>query len=145
LICYALIRFISLDIFRIPTMLVALVPRPRFNLTRFHGVFAPNFKHRKRIVPRRPRGRVDDDKPRAPLSWMQRLNRVFAIDIETCPECGGMLRVAAPAHPCARGISASMHVIASIEGSGLIPNILAHLRAREALLCSGARAPPEPG
>ena len=38
--------------------LAALVPRPRLNLTRFHGVFAPNFKHRHRIVPRRPRGRV---------------------------------------------------------------------------------------
>jgi len=31
--------------------LAALVPRPRVNLTRFHGVFAPNFKHRDRIVP----------------------------------------------------------------------------------------------
>ena len=35
--------------------LAALVPRPRLNLTRFHGVFAPNFKHRSRIVPRQPR------------------------------------------------------------------------------------------
>ena len=33
--------------------LAALVPRPRLNLTRFHGVFAPNCKHRERIVPRR--------------------------------------------------------------------------------------------
>jgi hypothetical protein len=48
--------------------LAALVPRPRLNLTRFHGVFAPNFKHRARILPWRARGRV------------------FAIDIETCPE-----------------------------------------------------------
>jgi hypothetical protein len=39
--------------------LAALVPRPRLNLTRFHGVFAPNFKHR-------PRGRVDSGKPTAP-------------------------------------------------------------------------------
>lgn len=27
--------------------LAALVPRPRANVTRYHGVFAPNFKHRK--------------------------------------------------------------------------------------------------
>ena len=27
--------------------LAALEPRPRLNLTRFHGVFAPNFKHVK--------------------------------------------------------------------------------------------------
>jgi hypothetical protein len=59
--------------------LAALVPRPGLNLTRFHGVFAPNFKHRKRIVPYRPRGKVDNDKPPAPMSWMQRLKRVFAM------------------------------------------------------------------
>jgi hypothetical protein len=35
--------------------LAALVPRPRLNLTRFHGVLAPNFKHRAQIVPRRAR------------------------------------------------------------------------------------------
>jgi len=29
------------------------------------------------------------------MSWMQRLKRVFAIDIEACPECGGKLRVIA--------------------------------------------------
>ena len=46
--------------------LVALVPRPRRNLTRFHGVFAPNSKHRNRIVPHRTQATVDHDKPRAP-------------------------------------------------------------------------------
>jgi len=64
--------------------LAALVPRPRLNLTRFHGVFAPNFRHRERIVPRRCWGTVDADQPRAPMSWMQRLKRVFKIDIGTC-------------------------------------------------------------
>jgi hypothetical protein len=49
--------------------LAALVPRPRLNLTRFHGVFAPNFKHRQRIVPRCGQARVDADKPLAPMSW----------------------------------------------------------------------------
>ena len=29
------------------------------------------------------------------MSWMQRLKRVFAIDIESCPDCGGKLRVIA--------------------------------------------------
>ena len=45
--------------------LAALVPGPRLHLTRFHGVFAPNFKHRKRIVPR-PLRHIDPDQPRAP-------------------------------------------------------------------------------
>ena len=31
--------------------LAALIPRPRANLTRFHGVFAPNSKHRALVTP----------------------------------------------------------------------------------------------
>ena len=31
--------------------LVALVPKPRVNLTRFHGVFSPNSKLSKKVVP----------------------------------------------------------------------------------------------
>lgn len=61
--------------------LAALVPRPQLNLTRSHGVFAPNFKRRGLVVPRQPRGRVDNDKPLAPMNWAQRLKRVFKIDI----------------------------------------------------------------
>jgi hypothetical protein len=30
--------------------LAALVPKPRVNLTRFHGVFAPNSKHRVQVT-----------------------------------------------------------------------------------------------
>ena len=103
----------------------ALAPRPRLNLTRFHGVFAPNCKHRARIVPHRPRGQVDNDQPTAPMSRMRRLKRVFAIDIESCPDCGGKLRV-----------------IASIEDPPLIRHILAQVQRREALLKRVARAPP---
>jgi hypothetical protein len=106
--------------------LAALVPRPRFNLTRFHGVFAPNCKHRACIVPHHGRGRVDCDKPLAPMSWAQRLKRVFQIDIETCPDCGGKLRV-----------------IACIDDPPLIRHILAHIQRREALLNRVARAPPD--
>ena len=95
--------------------LEALVPRLRLNLTRFHGVFAPNFKRRYMVVPRRARGRVDSDKPLSPMSWSQRLKRVFAIDIEACPECGSKLRV-----------------IACIEEPTLITKILGHVRARDA-------------
>ena len=105
--------------------LAALVPRPRLNLTRFHGVFAPNCKQRARIVPRRPQGRVEQDKPLAPMTWAQRLKRVFAIDIETCPDCGGRLRV-----------------IACIEEPQLIAKILGHVRARDEATNLEARAPP---
>ncbi len=33
--------------------LASLVPKPRVNLTRFHGVFAPNSKHRIQVTPAR--------------------------------------------------------------------------------------------
>jgi hypothetical protein len=29
------------------------------------------------------------------MTWAQRLKRVFGIDIETCPACGGAMRIIA--------------------------------------------------
>ena len=119
--------------------LAALVPKPRVNLTRFHGVFAPNSKHRARVTPaRRGRGNkatvaASEATPvasHAAMSWAQRLKRVFAIDIETCHVCGG-----------------SMKVIACIEDPLVIKKILTHLRAnglyREAAGLPQSRAPPQ--
>lgn len=105
--------------------LAALVPRPRLNLTRFHGVFAPNCKHRECVVPKRKPRHEKPDEPLAPLTWMQRLKRVFAIDIETCPKCGGTLRV-----------------IACIENPDVIATILEHIRVREAATTANPRASP---
>ena len=60
------------------------------------------------------------------MNWAQRLKRVFAIDIESCPECGGNVRV-----------------IACIEDPQLIAIILAHVRSRElATAQPAARGPP---
>jgi hypothetical protein len=99
--------------------LAALVPRPRLNLTRYHGVFAPSSPMRRAIVPTptnaRQRKKLEDlatasatrqhhptesrndwnDPPTAPLTWAQRLRRIFEIDITLCPLCGGQLRVIA--------------------------------------------------
>jgi hypothetical protein len=127
--------------------LAALVPRPRLNLTRFHGIFAPNFKHRHKIVPRRARGRVDPDKPLAPMSWAQRLKRVFAIDIEKCPECGGKLRVIA----CTRdGFALPLRTfgpcmataLACAEDPLLIRKILNHVNHGDSHSNNAARGPP---
>ena len=114
--------------------LVALVPKPRAHLTRYHGVFAPASPDRARIVPKTRAAAATErggawaaDRHRA-LTWAQRLKRVFAIDIETCRQCGGRLRV-----------------IASIEAPALIERILAH-RGRDAGSVDPAhpsRAPPE--
>jgi hypothetical protein len=84
-----------------------LVPKPRVNLTRYHGVFAPNSSYRARVTPaRRDRGsqhtaRTDREaaptpaERRAATTWEQRLKRVFGIDIEACAACGGALRIIA--------------------------------------------------
>ena len=82
--------------------LVALVPKPRVNLTRYHGVFAPNSKYRALVTPaKRGKGKKakaaqqrPDPTPaerRASMTWAQRLKRVFNIDIETCSDCGGAI------------------------------------------------------
>jgi hypothetical protein len=68
---------------------------------------------------------VEQDKPLAPMTWAQRLKRVFAIDIETCPDCGGRLRV-----------------IACIEEPQLIARILGHVRARDEAISIEVRARP---
>ena len=72
--------------------LASLVPKPRVNLTRFHGVFAPNSAHRARVTPggrgkgNKAKASASDRTPaerRAAMTWAQRLKRVFNIDIET--------------------------------------------------------------
>jgi hypothetical protein len=118
--------------------LVALVPKPRVNLTRFHGVFAPNSKHRAQVTPakrgkvNKPRTPDEDQTPaerRAAMTWAKRLKRVFSIDIETCGECGGDVKI-----------------IASIEDPVVIQKILAHLDDNPTSAVSGllpeCRAPP---
>ena len=91
--------------------LAALVPRPRVNLTRFHGVFSPNSKLRNHVVPQQPVEPEQRQKPKAySMTWAQRLRRVFAIEIEKCEKCGGPVRV-----------------IASIEDPDVIQKILKHL------------------
>ena len=111
--------------------LVALVPRPRVNLTRYHGIFAPHSKYRALVTPamggsKKPAS-GDKQTPaerRAGMTWAQRLKRVFHIDIETCSECGGAVRI-----------------IASIEDPAVINKILAH-RDAMAHPPGGGRLPP---
>ena len=100
--------------------LAALVPKPRVNLTRFHGVFAPNSKHRSQVTPAR-RGKGNTHKTpaeeqqttpaehHAAMTSAQRLKRVFKIDIETCEQCGDAVKV-----------------IACIEDPDVIRKILSH-------------------
>jgi len=120
--------------------LAALVPKPGVNLTRFHGVFAPNSKHRARVTPaKRGKGSqkvIEGQDEKTPahrhvaMTWAQRLKRVFAIDVETCRVCGSAAKV-----------------IACIEDPVVIKAILTHLE-KKAAMDSGvqipdSRAPPQ--
>ena len=66
------------------------------------------------------------------MTWAQRLERVFGIDIETCSTCGGTVRI-----------------IACIEDPAIIEKILTHLNANspelEATRRTPVRAPPQRG
>jgi hypothetical protein len=119
--------------------LAALVPKPRVNLTRFHGIFAPNSKHRALITPaKRGKGRKlakqgcsekTIAERRKAMTWMQRLKRVFNIDIEKCELCGGHVKV-----------------VSCIEDPAVIEKILQHLAMKESLplpRVHEARAPPD--
>ena len=129
-----------------PARLAALVPMPRVNLTRYHGVLArgghpPNHRWRRLVTPARrgkglsPLANVEVRSSadcHAAMTWAQRLKRVFNIDIEVCGRCGGAVRI-----------------IACIEDQEIIVRILAHLHKREQatpalpLLTPPSRAPPE--
>jgi hypothetical protein len=97
--------------------LAALVPPPRFNLVRYHGVLAPSSRWRSRIVPRVPaeageagrerhrdcaareKGNQPSDE-RAPKAghprnygWAELMKRVFGFDVLQCDGCGGRMRI----------------------------------------------------
>ena len=86
---------------------------------RFHGVLAPHAALRSQIVPGDPdQATAPTASTRTRLSWAQLLKRVFAIDMASCPYCGGPLTI-----------------IAAIEDPAVIAKILA-------ILGLPTRAPP---
>ena len=119
--------------------LVALVPRPRIHLTRYHGVLGPHYKYRKLIVPAPPPQALEDLAPKVALgntkktpekkriSWARLLKRVFDIDISVCPKCRGKTKI-----------------IAAIEDPLVIKIILNHLELPSTPpKLHPARGPPE--
>lgn len=78
--------------------LAALVPPPRKNLVRYHGVLAPHAKNREKVVPKKP----DEEELRRTrgwgknrLLWSALLARTFGLNLETCPHCAGRMRIIA--------------------------------------------------
>lgn len=113
--------------------LAALVPSPRVNLTRFHGVFAPNSQYRSSIIiQKKDKKSAEKDmrtegEKRGAMTWAARLKRAFNIDIKTCEACGGAVKV-----------------IACIDDSVVINKILDHLNIQQnnQVMLPVNRAPP---
>lgn len=81
-----------------------MVPPPRFHLTRFHGVVAPNARLRARVVPQAevrpestPTPETEEGKPRRKkrIPWAELLKRSFGVDVLRCDACGAPRRVMA--------------------------------------------------
>jgi hypothetical protein len=100
--------------------LVALVPPPRLNLIRYHGVFAPNSPYRKQVVMAKKENNKSNKKEDSPIepiqsnskrmNWAQKLKRAFNLDLTKCQQC-----------------KAELKVIACIENPLVIEKILKHL------------------
>ena len=88
------------------------------HLIRYHGVLAPNAKWRSHIVPPEPipdgtsadSAGEEEKGGRHYIHWARLLKRVFGIELESCPNCGGPLKI-----------------IAAIEQPNAIHKILTHL------------------
>ena len=86
--------------------LAALVPPPRAHQVLYHGVFGPNAKYRKEILPKyryeKPKGKhlklVRKEKASAisrHVPWSQLLWRVFGVAGWCCRNCGRLMELRA--------------------------------------------------
>ena len=121
----------SVDTFLSP--LCALVPPPRFHMTRYYGVFASRHHLRARVIPSSPQPHAPTQLPLLfrtalpeglreatvtprRLGWANLLARVFAVDVTVCSKCGGRMKI-----------------LEAVTDPGAIAELL-----------HGARAPPRP-
>jgi hypothetical protein len=101
--------------------LAALVHPPRFNITRFYGIFAPAASLRPRVIPepeassppRHPGCQSGVEPPATDLGkakkkcdcqprnypWATLMSRVLKLDVLACPRCGGRMRIVAAINP----------------------------------------------
>ncbi len=104
--------------------LVALVPRPRVHLVRYHGILAPHAASRSQVVPIREHKSISKSKR---MSWAQLLKRVFDVDVSVCFSCQGNVKI-----------------IAAILERAVIIKILTHLKLPTyPPTIAAARAPPQ--
>ncbi len=129
--------------------LAAAIPKPRQNMVRFHGVFAPNAKLRsavKTLLPAPPKqqpllpqpdqdvaplGAAPDDSTELPIRyrrpWAELLARIFGHQVLVCPHCQGR-----------------MNRVQLVEDPAVIRRVLTHLGLPTALPpVAPARDPPQ--
>ncbi len=92
--------FLILSAHEVLEKLAAIVPPRRSNNTRYHGVLAPNSKLRSQVVPASPDEEVNDNRKktgstRYRLKWSALLARIFQIQVDICPDCGGHMTILA--------------------------------------------------
>jgi hypothetical protein len=110
--------------------LAALVPPPRINLVRYHGVLAAHAKDRDKIVPAGKRERNEADRAKRGknrLAWAALMARVYQIDVLECDHCGGRMRIMA-------AVTDPASIRRYLEGTG---------QSAEVPTLAPARAPPQ--
>jgi len=95
---------VLLDPLELVGRLAALVPQPRTNTIRFHGVYAPHARLRKLVVPAGepekkkscPCAKENPVRRDGHLAWAELMARVWEADVFQCPRCHahGMQRIA---------------------------------------------------
>ena len=81
--------------------LASIVPPPRANTTRYHGILAPHAAQRAKVVPAKSNGNEPSEERKKSGSTKYRLTfaallaRVFKFQVDVCPECGGRMRIIA--------------------------------------------------
>lgn len=117
---------ILLDPIELVEKIVALIPPPKANLLRYHGLLAPNAKLRSKIIPK-TRKKAESSQYTGKSKWAELLKRSFAIDILKCNHCGG-----------------KMKVLATIQDKEIAKQILGSIGINsEAPVKASPRAPPQ--
>jgi len=101
---------VDLDPLSLLCRLAAAVPPPRSHTVRYAGVVGAASKWRALVVPPPPQSAQPAQSPHQPTGancqrpathrsgyrpWAELMKRSFALDVETCPKCGGRMKLRA--------------------------------------------------
>lgn len=108
--------------------IISLIPQPRTNMVRYHGLFAPRHKKRSEITSlAQPKKNKKKSKKVYRTPWADLLKRVFMQEVDNCDVCGSKLQY-----------------IASITSPIQCRRIVAHLKMDQDIAVeTPIRGPPE--